>query len=88
MTQVGLTDAQLVQAVECIIREVACDPDAAIWLEHLEGGRFGFVVISPGFSDMTQMERQDRLWERIRGTLGADAHRVGPIFPRTPDEVR
>jgi hypothetical protein len=78
----------LVKAVQAIIEQVVRDPDAAVRVTQLPGERPEFVIISDAFDDLTQKERQDRLWEPIREQLGEDAQRIALILPRTWDEVR
>ena len=88
MSNIALTDSDLIAEVEAIIRSVAADPDAAVWHNPMAGDRLEFVSVSPGFRDMTQVERQERLWEAIRARLGQEALRIARVFTRTPDEVK
>jgi len=88
MSQVALTYEDLVEEVKRIIQEALDDPEIIIKVTRVPLDRPEFVVISDAFAHLTQMERQERLWEPIRSRLGPDAQRIALILPRTWDDVR
>lgn len=88
MSHVALTYEDLVEEVKRLIRAALDDPDAVIRVNPIPPDRPEFVVISDAFENLTQVERQDKLWGPIKAELGADAQRIALILPRTWDDVR
>jgi stress-induced morphogen len=51
-------------------------------------GRFDFSVISPYFTGMTTLHRQDAAWEVVNQTVGReDVLDVGMIWALAPGEI-
>ena len=50
-------------------------------LEESEGRVYGTVTVvgSPKFDGLTDVRRQQLLWNMLSDTLGADAGKVGPV---------
>lgn len=88
MSQVALTYENLVEEVKRIISRAVGDPEVVIRVARVPVDRPEFVVISDSFAELTQKERQDKLWEPIQADLGPDAQRIALILPRTWDDVR
>jgi hypothetical protein len=88
MSQVALAYEDLVAEVKRIITDALDDPETIIKVARVPVDRPEFVVISDAFSELTQKERQDKLWEPIKAALGPDAVRIALILPRTWDDVR
>lgn len=62
---------------------------ARVELEVAQSGTVGGFVISDGFAGLTQIERQDLLWDHFDDTLSADVRaQVVMLLTMTPDEVR
>ncbi|MCC6442241.1 MAG: hypothetical protein IT210_02170 [Armatimonadetes bacterium] len=73
------------QAVIDILR--AAFPGMEVTLEALPGGRLSGRVVWEGFSELDQVDRQNRIWEELRRKLGAEARQVGVLLTYTPDEM-
>jgi acid stress-induced BolA-like protein IbaG/YrbA len=59
-----------------------------IRLETTPSGNVGGFVISPRFSGLTHLDRQDVLWDELRKHLSPDQlRRIVSILTMTPDEV-
>ena len=52
------------------------------------GGRIGGAVIWSGFSGVEQIQRQEKLWEVLRGALSREEQlQISLIITLTPDEL-
>jgi acid stress-induced BolA-like protein IbaG/YrbA len=59
-----------------------------IHLETTRSGNVGGFVISPRFSGLSQLDRQDVLWADLRKRLSPEQlQRIVSILTMTPDEV-
>ncbi len=88
MSATALDYAELVETIKKEIYTALADPDAAINVSRMPGDRPQVIIISDRFEDMTQKERQDMFWPRLRECLGADATRISLLLARTWNEVR
>ncbi len=62
--------------------------DHDIHLESTSAGKVGGWVVSDRFDDMSQIERQDWLWARLRERLSPDKlAKIVAILTMTPLEV-
>ena len=68
---------------------VAAGFDAAdIHLEVTQSGNVGGFIVSPRFSDLSQIERQERLWADLKQRLRPEMlQRIVSILTMTPAEV-
>jgi hypothetical protein len=71
------------EALEQAILAVA--PSATINLE-LINGRLSGMVVAKEFDDMTHLERQRSVWNRIRQDLGTEEAEVGMLLLYSPEE--
>mgnify|MGYP006301420073 CR=1 FL=1 len=62
--------------------------NAEVQAEKVSTKRYRFVVVSPQFCRMTQMERQDAIWAQVDQVLQkADAVNVSLILAYAPNEI-
>jgi acid stress-induced BolA-like protein IbaG/YrbA len=72
------------EKLEQVIKQIA--PSAEFELEVISG-RLSGAVIASEFEDLTPLQRQQRVWDRIREQLGSESTQVGMLFLYTPEEA-
>jgi hypothetical protein len=79
-SQFMATQAKLEEAIHAVA------PDARIALEVISG-RLSGTVIAEVFDDWTHLERQRKIWQSIRDSLGAESTQVGMLLLYSPEEA-
>jgi acid stress-induced BolA-like protein IbaG/YrbA len=75
-------------AVQAKLEEAihAVAPEARIELEVISG-RLSGTVIAEEFDDWSHLERQRKIWESIRASMGTEATQVGMLLLYSPEEA-
>ncbi|MCC6681147.1 MAG: hypothetical protein IT445_09645 [Phycisphaeraceae bacterium] len=77
------------QNVDKLIDALKKTFEASVDAENVgANGRYRFVVVSPGFKDMPQLDRQDAIWKVVGDVLPRDVILdISLILAYSPEEL-